>query len=58
MPDQSAANDQPQGSIYSRILAHLRPDGPGLEYEGRLRDHVFTNGAWRDSRLYSILSKQ
>jgi hypothetical protein len=35
MPDQSAANDQPQGSIYSHILAHLRPDGPGLEYEGR-----------------------
>ena len=27
----------------------------GMEYEGRLRDHVFTNGAWRDSLLYSIL---
>ncbi|PZF86052.1 GNAT family N-acetyltransferase [Jiangella anatolica] len=27
----------------------------GMEYEGRLRDHVFTNGAWRDSLLYSII---
>lgn len=27
----------------------------GFEYEGRLRHHVFTNGAWRDSLLYSIL---
>ncbi|WP_308283159.1 GNAT family N-acetyltransferase [Pseudonocardia nigra] len=28
----------------------------GFTLEGRLRDHVFTNGAWRDSLLYSILS--
>ncbi|MQA08532.1 MAG: GNAT family N-acetyltransferase [Pseudonocardiaceae bacterium] len=27
----------------------------GFVHEGRLRDHVFTNGAWRDSLLYSIL---
>ncbi len=27
----------------------------GMTYEGRLRDHVFTNGKWRDSLLYSIL---
>jgi len=27
----------------------------GFTFEGRLRDHVFTNGAWRDSLLYSIL---
>lgn len=27
----------------------------GMEYEGRLRDHVFTNGDWRDSLLYSLL---
>ncbi|SDU25755.1 GNAT family N-acetyltransferase [Jiangella alkaliphila] len=27
----------------------------GMEYEGHLRDHVFTNGAWRDSLLYSII---
>jgi len=27
----------------------------GFGYEGHLRDHVFTNGAWRDSLLYSLL---
>lgn len=29
----------------------------GLTYEGRLRDHVFTNGEWRDSLLFSILAR-
>ena len=24
-------------------------------YEGRIRDHVHTNGQWRDSLLYSVL---
>lgn len=28
----------------------------GFMYEGRLRDHVFTNGEWRDSLLYSLLA--
>lgn len=27
----------------------------GFDYEGQLRDHVFTNGQWRDSNLYSRL---
>ncbi|WP_406049656.1 GNAT family N-acetyltransferase [Kribbella sp. NBC_00889] len=27
-------------------------------YEGHLRDHVFTNGAWRDSLLYSLLENE
>ena len=27
-----------------------------FQYEGRIRDHVFTNNAWRDSLLYSILA--
>lgn len=27
----------------------------GFTREGVLRDHVFTNGAWRDSVLFSIL---
>lgn len=27
----------------------------GFSYEGRIRDHVFTNDEWRDSLLYSIL---
>jgi [ribosomal protein S5]-alanine N-acetyltransferase len=30
----------------------------GLTYEGRIRDHVFTNGAWRDSLLYSLLASE
>jgi RimJ/RimL family protein N-acetyltransferase len=30
----------------------------GFTYEGQLRDHVFTNGAWRDSRLYSLLEPE
>jgi RimJ/RimL family protein N-acetyltransferase len=30
----------------------------GFSYEGQLRDHVFTNGAWRDSRLYSLLEPE
>ena len=30
----------------------------GFTHEGRLRDHVFTNGAWRDSILYSLLAHE
>lgn len=30
----------------------------GFSYEGRLRHHVFTNGDWRDSLLYSILTAE
>jgi [ribosomal protein S5]-alanine N-acetyltransferase len=30
----------------------------GFSREGRLRDHVFTNGAWRDSLLYSIMDRE
>lgn len=30
----------------------------GLTYEGRLRDHVFTNGEWRDSLLFSVLADE
>jgi ribosomal-protein-alanine N-acetyltransferase len=28
----------------------------GFTYETRIRDHVFTNGAWRDSLLYAIFN--
>lgn len=47
-----------------RITAAVGPDNRasvvvlkrlGFTQEGRLRDHVFTNGAWRDSLLYSLL---
>jgi ribosomal-protein-alanine N-acetyltransferase len=30
----------------------------GFSYEGRIRHHVFTNGDWRDSLLYSILEHE
>lgn len=30
----------------------------GFQFEGRLRHHVFTNGAWRDSVLYSLLASE
>jgi [ribosomal protein S5]-alanine N-acetyltransferase len=30
----------------------------GFIPEGRLRDHVFTNGGWRDSMLYSVLADE
>jgi RimJ/RimL family protein N-acetyltransferase len=30
----------------------------GFSYEGHLRDHVFTNNAWRDSLLYSLLASE
>jgi RimJ/RimL family protein N-acetyltransferase len=30
----------------------------GFTCEGRIRDHVHTNGAWRDSLLYSLLADE
>jgi ribosomal-protein-alanine N-acetyltransferase len=50
-----------------RISAAIGPDNDpsialvrrlGFQYEGRLRDHVHTNGAWRDSLLFSILTHE
>lgn len=50
-----------------RITAAIGPDNAasiavvkrlGFTHEGRLRDHVFTNGAWRDSVLFSILEDE
>lgn len=50
-----------------RISAAIGPDNAtsialvtrlGFAHEGRLRDHVFTNGAWRDSILYSLLAHE
>jgi [ribosomal protein S5]-alanine N-acetyltransferase len=50
-----------------RITAAVGPDNAasiavlkrlGFTHEGRLRDHVFTNGAWRDSLLFSLLSHE
>ncbi|GAB3458297.1 GNAT family N-acetyltransferase [Actinophytocola sediminis] len=50
-----------------RITAAIGPDNAGsiavvtrlgFTHEGRLRDHVHTNGAWRDSELFSILDHE
>ncbi|MCZ7424852.1 GNAT family N-acetyltransferase [Micromonospora sp. WMMA1949] len=50
-----------------RISAAIGPDNAasvavaerlGMQYEGRLRHHVFTNGAWRDSLLFSIIADE
>jgi [ribosomal protein S5]-alanine N-acetyltransferase len=50
-----------------RITAAIGPENAasiavvkrlGFTREGCLRDHVFTNGAWRDSELYSILAHE
>jgi RimJ/RimL family protein N-acetyltransferase len=43
----------PDNTASLRVLAKL-----GFQYEGRMRDHVFTNGAWRDSLLYSLLDEE
>jgi len=50
-----------------RISAAIGPDNAasiavvrklGMTHEGRLRDHVFTNGKWRDSDLFAILAHE
>ncbi|WP_410648193.1 GNAT family N-acetyltransferase [Amycolatopsis sp. cmx-4-54] len=50
-----------------RITAAIGPDNHasqavvkrlGFTREGVLRDHVFTNGSWRDSVLYSLLRNE
>lgn len=50
-----------------RISAAMGPDNNasialvkrlGFSYEGRIRDHVYTNGDWRDSLLYSVLDHE
>ncbi|MFC6018424.1 GNAT family N-acetyltransferase [Plantactinospora solaniradicis] len=50
-----------------RITAAIGPENAasiavakrlGMQYEGHLRDHVYTNGAWRDSLLYSTLAHE
>lgn len=50
-----------------RISAAIGPDnrasikvaeGLGMRLEGRIRDHVFTNGTWRDSLLYAVLAPE
>jgi RimJ/RimL family protein N-acetyltransferase len=40
----------PDNAASVAVLEHL-----GFTLEGKLRDHVFTNEAWRDRLLYSLL---
>lgn len=50
-----------------RVSAAIGPDNAvsiavvdklGMKPEGRIRDHVFTHGAWRDSLLYAVLAAE
>lgn len=50
-----------------RVSAAIGPDNLpsirlvkrlGFRHEGRIRDHVYTSGAWRDSELYSLLEHE
>lgn len=45
------ANIGPANTASLRLVKAL-----GFTREGTLRDHVFTNGAWRDSESYSLLA--
>jgi RimJ/RimL family protein N-acetyltransferase len=43
----------PDNAASQRLIRTL-----GMQPEGRIRDHVFTNGAWRDSLTYSLLEHE
>lgn len=43
----------PENESSIAVVKHL-----GFSYEGRIRHHVHTNGAWRDSLLYSLLTDE
>ena len=43
----------PENEASIAVVKHL-----GFSYEGHIRHHVFTNGDWRDSLLYSILEHE
>lgn len=43
----------PNNAASIAVVHHL-----GFRCEGCLRDHVYTNGAWRDSLLYSVLTHE
>jgi ribosomal-protein-alanine N-acetyltransferase len=43
----------PENSASIAVVKRL-----GFSYEGHLRDHVYTNGAWRDSLLFSLLNSE
>jgi ribosomal-protein-alanine N-acetyltransferase len=43
----------PGNTASIRLIGRL-----GFTHEGCIRDHVHTNGAWRDSELYSVLEHE
>lgn len=47
------ANIGPENVASLRLVRSL-----GFTQEGTIRDHVYTNGAWRDSESYSILAHE
>lgn len=47
------ANIGPQNAASMRLVESL-----GFQREGTIRDHVHTNGAWRDSVSYSLLEDE
>lgn len=47
------ANIGPANASSIRLVRTL-----GFSYEGTIRDHVHTNGDWRDSRSYSLLAPE
>jgi ribosomal-protein-alanine N-acetyltransferase len=47
------ANTHPANIASARVLEKI-----GMSYEGRIRDHLLVQGAWRDSLSYSILEPE
>jgi ribosomal-protein-alanine N-acetyltransferase len=41
----------PNNYASARVLQKV-----GLEYEGRIRSHLFVRGGWRDSLLYAVIN--
>ncbi len=44
---------EPENVVSARVLEKL-----GMQREGRLRDHRYAKGRWRDSVLYAILAPE
>jgi RimJ/RimL family protein N-acetyltransferase len=47
------ATTRPENVASTRVLEKI-----GMSYEGRLRDHLLVDGAWRDWLVYSILEQE
>jgi RimJ/RimL family protein N-acetyltransferase len=47
------ATSHPDNVASIRVLEKI-----GMSLEGRIRDHLFVNGAWRDSLAFSILEPE